>query len=138
MSFLIFLLVVFIQNKGSKFSIKMQSQSRLMHTDTWTLKCFIWLCCVIIFSPTNKLGSNKLVVLSRTTSTIMIGNDISNDYIIALLTQKIHASSDGCVHQFLWVWAFWFRRYCYPQNWPNFPFWPWTIYSPWVSKNLFD
>ena len=57
------------------------------------------------------------------------------------LTRKIYASRNGCVihiHQFWWVWAFRFRRYCYPQNWPNFPFWPWTIYSPWVSKNLIN
>ena len=30
-------------------------------------------------------------------------------------------------HQFWWVWLFWFRRYCYPQKRPNFPFRPWAI-----------
>ena len=30
------------------------------------------------------------------------------------------------VHQFFWAWPFRFRRYCYFQNWLNFPFGPWT------------
>ena len=30
-------------------------------------------------------------------------------------------------HQFWWAWLFWFRRYCYSQKRPNFPFRPWTI-----------
>ena len=32
-------------------------------------------------------------------------------------------------HQFWWAWLFWFRRYCYFQKWPNFPFRPWTTYT---------
>ena len=31
------------------------------------------------------------------------------------------------VHQFWWVWSLRFRRYCYSQKRPNFPFGPWTI-----------
>ena len=31
------------------------------------------------------------------------------------------------VHQFWWVWSLRFRRYCYFQKRPNFPFDPWTI-----------
>ena len=31
------------------------------------------------------------------------------------------------VHQFWWAWSLWFRRYCYSQKRPNFPFDPWTI-----------
>ena len=31
------------------------------------------------------------------------------------------------VHQFWWVWSPRFRRYCYLQKRPNFPFDPWTI-----------
>ena len=31
------------------------------------------------------------------------------------------------IHQFWWVWSLWFRRYCYLQKRPNFPFRPWTI-----------
>ena len=30
-------------------------------------------------------------------------------------------------HQFWWAWPFWFRRYCFLQKRPNFPFRPWTI-----------
>ena len=30
-------------------------------------------------------------------------------------------------HQFWWVWSLWFRRYCYSQKRPNFPFEAWTI-----------
>ena len=44
--------------------------------------------------------------------------------------QKIHASRDCCqvhTHQFWWVWSSRFRRYCYLQKQPNFPFDPWTI-----------
>ena len=44
--------------------------------------------------------------------------------------QKIHASRGWCnihAHQFWWAWALWFRRYCYFQKLPNFPFNPWTI-----------
>ena len=44
--------------------------------------------------------------------------------------QKNHASITWCqmhTHQFWWSWSFWFRRYCYFQKRPNFPFWPWTI-----------
>ena len=41
-------------------------------------------------------------------------------------------------HQFWWAWPLRFRRYCYLQKRPNFPFDPWTIYSPWSSKNLID
>ena len=40
--------------------------------------------------------------------------------------------------QFWWAWSLRFRRYCNPQKRPNFPFQPWTIYSPWSSKNLVD
>ena len=46
------------------------------------------------------------------------------------MAQKNHASITWCqmhAHQFWWVWPFWFRRYCYFQKRPNFPFWPWTI-----------
>ena len=55
--------------------------------------------------------------------------------------QKIHASMDGCVmhiHRFWWACPLRFRRYHYLQKRPNFPFDPWTIYSPWSSKNLID
>ena len=44
--------------------------------------------------------------------------------------QKIHANRCWCnihAHQFWWAWPLWFRRYCYFQKWPNFPFDPWTI-----------
>ena len=30
-------------------------------------------------------------------------------------------------HQFWWACPLWFRRYCYLQKRPNFPFDPWTI-----------
>ena len=30
-------------------------------------------------------------------------------------------------HQFWWVWSLQFRRYCYLQKRPNFPFGAWTI-----------
>ena len=42
------------------------------------------------------------------------------------------------VHQFWWACPLWFRRYHYSQKRPNFPFRPWTIYSPWSSKILID
>ena len=44
--------------------------------------------------------------------------------------QKIHASRDWCqvhVHRFWWACPLRFRRYCYSQKRPNFPFDPWTI-----------
>ena len=45
-------------------------------------------------------------------------------------TQKIQASRGWCqvhAHQFWWLGTLRFRRYCYFQKWPNFPFRPWTI-----------
>ena len=36
------------------------------------------------------------------------------------------------VYQFWWVWSLHFRRYCYSQKRPNFPFRPWSL------KNLID
>ena len=44
--------------------------------------------------------------------------------------KKIHASRRWCnmhVHQYWWAWPLRFRRYCYSQKWPNFPFRPWTV-----------
>ena len=38
-------------------------------------------------------------------------------------------------HQFWWAVPLRFRRYCYLQKRPNFPFRPW---SPWSSKNSID
>ena len=40
------------------------------------------------------------------------------------------------VHQFWWVWAFRFWRYCYLQTWPNFFHFLTMDYSPWVSKKF--
>ena len=46
-------------------------------------------------------------------------------------------------HQFWWVWSLRFRRYCYLQKRPNFPFRAWTIvhghqknliYRNWLKK----
>ena len=45
-------------------------------------------------------------------------------------SKKIHASINSCqmhAHQFWWVCPLWFRRYCYFQKRPIFPFRPWTI-----------
>ena len=55
---------------------------------------------------------------------------LTMDFNRSKSTQKNHASMPWCQmhkHQFWWVWPFWFRRYCYFQKRPNFPFWPWTI-----------
>ena len=41
------------------------------------------------------------------------------------------------VHQFWWVWSFWFQRYGYPSKTAKFPFRP-MDYSPWSSKNLIN
>ena len=57
------------------------------------------------------------------------------------LAKKIQVNRCICnmhVHRFWWVWSSRFRRYCYSQKQPNFPFDPWIIYSPWSSKNLID
>ena len=56
------------------------------------------------------------------------------------LAQKIHASRDWCqvhVHQFWWVWSFWFRRYGYLSKTAKFPF-QGMDYSPWSLKILID
>ena len=56
------------------------------------------------------------------------------------LAQKIHASRDWCqvhVHQFWWVWSFWFRRYGYLSKTAKFPF-RGMDYSPWSWKILID
>ena len=54
--------------------------------------------------------------------------------------KKIHASRVQChvhVHQFWWVWSFWFRRYGYLSRTAKFPF-RGMDYSPWSWKNLID
>ena len=39
----------------------------------------------------------------------------------------IHTHTHTHTHQLWWVWSLRFRRYCYLQKRPNFPFDPWTI-----------
>ena len=55
-------------------------------------------------------SSKNLIDRNRLKKFMQVGIDVN-----------IHA------HQFWWVWPLWFRRYCYFQKRPNFPFDPWTI-----------
>ena len=58
------------------------------------------------------------------------------------LAQKIHASRGQyikCMHtSFGGCGLSGFGDIATFQKRPNFPFYPWTIYSPWSSKNLMD
>ena len=79
---------------------------------------------------------SEILLPSKTANFIVHGHKKFNRSESA---QKIHASINSCqmhAHQFWWACPLWFRRYCYLQKRPIFPFRPWTI--PWSSKNSID